>query len=1173
MKKIFSIFLHPIFLSLVGLLFISLLIWFGGPLIKFGEGNTAPLESPVIRLLVIMVILVAWGLNNLRIQRKENKNNDEFVSGLEKNQSLNDNPNAGVAAEEIEQLNERFTQALSVLKKLKFNKRGKSKALYELPWYIIVGPPGSGKTTALINSSLDFPLAEQFGKGALQGVGGTRNCDWWFTNEAVLIDTAGRYTTQDSHKVVDSSAWEGFLSLLKRNRRRRPINGAIVAISLTDLLTQTEEERNQYSKTIRMRLDELMEKLEIRFPVYLMFTKSDMVSGFGEFFEDLTRDEREQVWGVSLPDAPNPAQAPDFEYLNTELSELVKTLYQRVIWRMQQERDKRRRAAIYGFPQQMENLSSTIDAFIKQTFIQNRYKFQPYLRGVYFTSGTQDGTPIDRLMSAVSSTFGFSREASAGLNERGKSFFIGRLFRDIIFPESELVGVNTRYEAIIRWAKRAAYAGMAGVSLALGLVWAESFNRHSTYMNDVATYIEEYNTQNTTLSEWNLDVRAALPPLNALAKASIVYDQEKHPWLTSIGMYDARIDENANRVYAEKLKTLFLPRLITQLEQSIQRGHQGGDLYNTFRIYMMFKHLDKFDGLLVKQWFENQWGNEYQGEATRRQELISHLEALLALEFESQALNDGLVSLARETLLRVPVSQRIYGRVKADPEYRRKVDILNYFGESVRSTFLVDEAVERHTNIPVMFTIDAYKELDFGENTPVVADVVNERWLLSDDDTKRVDFVKDDFKEISQQAHDHYVSDYINTWSSLYESLDVASFVNIADANNKLLTFVDPVYSPVRAILEVGTANTQITPPIPPVVGDKVEQGRHGKMATFLVSKRETTKIDKAFNDLHTLVNEDARGQAPVNGVIARIKEMQAYITEITLSPDPNKKAFEIVRARYKSGAGNPITTLRAFSKTQPKPVDKWLSSLSDETWKVVLGAAHAHVNSEWGIQVVDVYRRGLAGRYPINGRSSDELAMFDFSEFFKPQGTLDVFYQKYVAPFIDTRGQWKNRIVDNYSMNFSSASLNQVRRGMAIKSILFGRGAAAPEVSLELMPLSMSENDARFILEVGEQRVSYKHGPKFWKSIKWSGADENRRIRVVFEDLDGDAHEALYSGPWSWFRLMDKANIRKTSRSNVYALDFVAEGRTISYEAKVKSVNNPLSKNFISAFKCPEKL
>ena len=96
------------------------------------------------------------------------------------------------------QLRERFEEAVAALKQ---NQRQAAAGLYDLPWYVFIGAPGSGKTTALVNSGLKFPLEQRIGKGALRGVGGTRNCDWWFTDEAVFLDTAGRYTTQDSDAV------------------------------------------------------------------------------------------------------------------------------------------------------------------------------------------------------------------------------------------------------------------------------------------------------------------------------------------------------------------------------------------------------------------------------------------------------------------------------------------------------------------------------------------------------------------------------------------------------------------------------------------------------------------------------------------------------------------------------------------------------------------------------------------------------------------------------------------------------------------------------------------------------------------------------------------------------------------------------------------------------------
>jgi type VI secretion system protein ImpL len=116
-----------------------------------------------------------------------------------------------------------------------------------------------------------------------------------------LLDTAGRYTTQDSHEEVDRAAWRGFLDLFKKHRRRRPINGAFIAISLADLMQQSEEERAAQALAIKQRVQELHEHFGIRFPIYVLFTKADLIAGFIEFFGDLGKEERDQVWGMTFP--------------------------------------------------------------------------------------------------------------------------------------------------------------------------------------------------------------------------------------------------------------------------------------------------------------------------------------------------------------------------------------------------------------------------------------------------------------------------------------------------------------------------------------------------------------------------------------------------------------------------------------------------------------------------------------------------------------------------------------------------------------------------------------------------------------------------------------------------------------------------------------------------------
>lgn len=1183
MSKVVSFFKNRVVISILGLIVVSLLIWFAGPTIKFGEGNSAPLGSAVARLILIMIILVAWGLNNLRVQLQDKKHNDELVGDLQQNQVKDATSEQTI--EETHLMNDRFTQALATLKKLKFKGNGSKKALYELPWYIIIGPPGSGKTTALINSTLDFPLAEQFGKGALQGVGGTRNCDWWFTNDAVLIDTAGRYTTQDSHKVVDSSAWESFLNLLKRNRRRRPINGAIIAISLLDLLSQTEEERIMHAKTIRTRIDELMQKLEIRFPIYLMFTKTDLVSGFSEFFEDLGKEEREQVWGISLPNAPGASQSPDFDYLNEEYNSLFDRIYDRVLWRIHQERDVNRRGAIQGFPLQMENLKSIIDSFIRQTFIKNRYQFQPYLRGMYFTSGTQDGTPIDRMMTSVSSNFGFAREAVQQVAGQGKSFFIGQLFRNVIFPESELVGSNRKYETFIRWIQRASYASLAGVALIMFVVWAGSFTRNELFMHDVQTYIAEYKAEKKRLNKWSNDLRTVLPSLNALAKASIVYNQEEHPWLSSMGMYDSNVDAAADNAYESQLRTIFLPRLLNYLESYLQKGHRGGDIYNTFRTYLMFQKVEHMDKNLISDWFKSNWKSQLHGQATKRIELEAHLQALLKLDLEPEKLKPRLVKATRSLLLRVPVSQRIYSRIKTNPKYTTEVNLLNEFGETVRRTFKNNPKVKHDLNTPLIFTLEGYENIDMSPESEVIANLVNERWVLSDDKKAKVDFIKADLDDISKKVKDHYLSDYKQHWKKVYKTLDISPFKSLKDANDVLANFTDPVYSPLITILQTGATNTQLSSQVFANLADDNEKGVSGKLAGFAAAKTKWTKVDKEFRNLNVLMRDAKNKPAPINGIITKIQQLYELVNEISISPDPAKMSFNIAKARYQSGTGNAITSLSAYAKNTPQPVKRWLIALSSETWKVVLRSAHQYVNSEWRTQIYEPYKNGLAGRYPIKRSSTDELAIFDFTEFFKPEGTMDKFYVSYLKPFVNTRGgSWNSRVIDQYSLGLSRKTLNQVQRAQSIKNIFFRKSAEVPSLSFQLKPHNMHKKDARFTLEVGNKSIAYSHGPKFWKTLKWQGDDEHNRVRIIFEDLEEREHSKNYEGPWAWFRLQDHSVLKKTRKSNVYLVTYNLGkdnsninshqiAHAVTYQIKAKSVNNPFSKNLLGSFKCPEKI
>ncbi len=275
------------FLSFIGVALLGVLVWLFGPFLSF-------LEAWIPRAIVIVGDAADLGRREFLARSAAQEERDALVEGVT---AAPADPSAAASAEEVAAMRDKLTTALALLKKAS----GARGYLYEQPWYAIIGPPGAGKTTALLNAGLTFPLAAEMGQSAVAGVGGTRMCDWWFTESAVLIDTAGRYTTQDSDAAVDKAGWQAFLGLLKRTRARQPLNGVLVAIALSDIAAASPAERLAHARAIRRRVKELYDQLGVRVPVYALFTKADLIAGFTEFFDDLDRERRGQVWGVTFP--------------------------------------------------------------------------------------------------------------------------------------------------------------------------------------------------------------------------------------------------------------------------------------------------------------------------------------------------------------------------------------------------------------------------------------------------------------------------------------------------------------------------------------------------------------------------------------------------------------------------------------------------------------------------------------------------------------------------------------------------------------------------------------------------------------------------------------------------------------------------------------------------------
>lgn len=233
--------------------------------------------------------------------------------------------------------------------------------------------------------------------------------------------------------------------MLKKCRKRKPINGAIVCVSVADLVKATDEEVEGHVKNIRDRIDELTKRLEQVFPVYLVFTKCDLLNGFVDFFEDFGKSDRGQVWGFTLPYDGQKVESYQALF-EAESRKLYTSLCAQRVTALATERPSDKKRRIYGFPLQFAMAHKRLADFTGELFRPNPFQESSVLRGVYFTSGTQEGTPIDQLVSAMGSAFGIQEDAAGFLSQAvdKKSYFINTLFTKIIFGDQNLARSSTR---------------------------------------------------------------------------------------------------------------------------------------------------------------------------------------------------------------------------------------------------------------------------------------------------------------------------------------------------------------------------------------------------------------------------------------------------------------------------------------------------------------------------------------------------------------------------------------------------------------------------------------------------------------------------------------------------------------------------------------------------------
>lgn len=1130
--------------------------------------------SLVVTLLVLVVVLLVFGMIALFVRMRA----ASAARGIEQQimaqahvQQLHVRPDQQA---EIEQLQQALERAIETLKQSKLGKKGwqpggGKAALYALPWYLFIGPPGAGKTTAIANSGLNFPV----GLDRVRGVGGTRNCDWFFTDQAILLDTAGRYVTE----AEDTEEWLAFLGTLKKHRKERPINGVIVGIALDELAGAAPDAVERHAATIRTRIDELVKHLGLRFPVYLLFTKADLLQGFVEFFGEFDRREREAIWGATLP-----VDKPPREGLRAAFEQEFDALYEALVGfrsqRLRRAMKREDRRLVYSFPLQFAALKDPLALFVDRLFQPNPYQETPIFRGFYFTSGTQEGVPIDRVIQAIADEFGLPPEMGlgAGPELETKSYFIKDVFTDVIVPDRHLGRRTSRAATQQRLAKAGtSIAAVVGLVLFL-LAVSQAFVRSRMDLHSVRDASATAATVRWDGSRSNEENLGRLD----LLRDEIAAMERGTPFL-QLGLHRrGTVLEPARRLYRTRTRDFVEAYPLAALRRRLGAAPPATadpaarqDFYDDLKAYLLLtgeaaRLGDEAQRAFLRQHLTLTTRRALYGLdsadvlPTAAEQIAAQTEAYVealhrggVAPFEAEA---GLVQRVRALVYEQPSIAGVYARLRSEasatlPPFRLADAVPGRFLGIFETGADPEEVADAFGGpaVPGFFTKRGWDDFAKAAFASESANPSRDDWVMGRSEGELPAEMLDR-EQMQAQLQAMYFAEYGNAWQQFMRSVRYRPFGEARSAVRTLDELASTTDSPLLYLLAAVTEQTTfgelpgggLASDAADAVAARANRAIRGAIGrptdAGLRSGENTHPLARQFGGLHALGAQ----QAASGGASAELYQALESLGQVSsvlgsAAADPAQAAEFAAAALTQGGGGldNALRAIRSGLRHLDADVRRTLFEQPVLTaWSGILGAAQRHLNDRWRDEVVQPFQATLAGRYPFDATSQQEAPLGDFERFFRPRdGTVALFYEQTLAPFLTRDGSpraWEGR-----SIGLSGGALGALERARAIGEGVFSGGALRLDFELQA-DVPEREGGAptpsQVFISIHGQDDAYRMGSyRPWTPFTWPGRPG---ALLTVSTQQGDLPAKQFGGDWALFRLLQDAQVRR-SGSTEYEL------------------------------------
>ncbi|WP_444634937.1 type VI secretion system membrane subunit TssM [Cupriavidus oxalaticus] len=1214
--------------AVIGVAVLCLAIWHAGPLLAVGAAH--PLASDVVRVVVIAVLVLLLAAYEVFCFLRRSQANDSL---LQKLLNLGGRRPEVVARDELAIVHETLQTALRQLKGM---RRGGGvgrvlrvlegrRYLYELPWYMVVGVAGAGKTTALLNAGLQFPLPEQMGAAAMAGTErGTGKASWWLANEAVLIDTAGRYTSHGQNPRVDQAEWTGMLAMLRRYRSRAPINGAVLAISVEDLLTQSPEARVRQAASLRARLADLRTDLGIRFPVYVIVTKLDQLAGFGAFFQYLSSEGRAQPWGFTFPhDARKAgrAEAPDAfaQRCRAEMALLVDRLQAGLDARLYEEYDPQRRKDLFALPQEFAGLAEPIVDMLAQVFLGSRFddtESTHMLRGVYFTSAAQTSstvvadheTVLRRLernqADAMETVQGVADSAAAQLTGH-RSYFLQDVFKRVIVPEAHLVQPNLRWEFRFRLLRLLGHTLAVVIFLWLAGALHASDGHNRAYLQAVrqkagalaATVTAFYKAPQPGAMSEVLSAARDLPAYAGLALAD-------PPLEWRYGLYSAPpVLDAATQTHVRLQDNLLVPYLVRRVEAVLESAIAARDArqaYDTLRVYLMLHEKGRFSARELRAWVQSDWATGNGSVAFGgRVAVLEHLDGLLDGSRPLQspyARNEALIRSARDFLDGNTSIERLYDRARAAMLEAAPQDftLVRAVGPQAGTVFARASGEPLERGIPGLFTYAGYHDV-FNARLPEFVGKAQavDAWVMGrtghDGGAQKKTLEAaagkpSDNDSLTREIRRLYLEEYARRWSAFLGDIRPVTGNNLAFDLEVLRNFAAPD-SPLARLGRAAVQETTLSMPsrlLAPQdpslaqkalsVLDKIPRPVQA-LSARAEALQERELVDNRFAALREVVTGQADATAPdaqAAGAKPRLDALagmvNAYYTTLVV-------AHNALNTRNLPPPADTGAQLRMEAARLPAPFAAVLADLVVQGTRDVNKGIGEILVAQMDAVIGEGCRSGIEGKYPFAPASAQDVDPEDFARIFAAGGVLDDFFQKVLAPHVDTTiSPWRYKLTAPDVPPVAGPSLVPFQRARDIREVFFrDPGAKTMAWKVDLKVVGLDPEIVELNLDFDGQGQRYMHGPVVPLKITWPGPRGGQGAQISASPrIRPETSTLAASGPWALMRVVARGKLAGSASASHFVAEYDFDGRKARLDINTGSLANPWTTGLLQGFECP---